>query len=105
MSAAYRELLVGLVVRGEISPNEARRRMAENNKRDRPPTAIDIDGQTIPVWRITSVSVESSFYANGSANYLVVKLHDPRETIRREHSRWFDAFAMHDKIKRAMGVC
>jgi hypothetical protein len=61
---------------------------------------IEIDGSLINPARIISAEVESRFYANGTAAWLVVKLDDGR-TIRREHGFGFDAWAALDKIRAA----
>ena len=65
---------------------------------------VQVDDVAVDVDRIVTVKMDNQFYMNGSVSTLVVHL-DSGAVIRREHSRWFNAHAAHDQIKKAKGLC
>jgi hypothetical protein len=63
---------------------------------------INIGGTLINPTHVVSAEVETRYYMNGSASWLVVKLDDGSE-IRREHGFGFDAWDTLDEINKHLG--
>lgn len=61
---------------------------------------IDIGGKLINPAHIVTADVDTRYYMNGSASWLVVKLDDGSE-IRREHGWGFDVWAALATIRGA----
>lgn len=61
---------------------------------------IDIAGKLVNPALISSAEIESRFYMNGSATWLVVRLSNGEE-VRKEHGFGFDAFAALERIRKA----